>query len=94
MFIPAEGRSAGGTIDSDGHFVLSCYEKGDGAIVGKHLVKITAVEPIDDRTSRWLAPKRYADAHTSDIEVTISKPVDDLKIELTWDGGAPFVERR
>ena len=48
----------------------------------------------DDRTSRWLAPKRYADTHTSDIEVTISKPVDDLKIELTWDGGAPFVERR
>ncbi len=93
QFVPTGARPSGGTIDSSGHFVLSCYEPGDGAIVGKHMVKITAVEPIDGRSNRWLAPKKYSNAHTSGIEVAVSKPVDDLKIELTWDGGAPFVER-
>jgi hypothetical protein len=95
MFVPANGRPSGGTIDSNGHFVLSCYAPGDGAIVGKHQVKVTAVESIDDRTSRWLAPKKYAKVPDSGIEVTIpNEPVTDLKIELTWDGGKPFIERR
>jgi hypothetical protein len=56
-------------------------------------VKITAVEPVDERSNRWLAPKKYADENTSGVEEKITGPVDDLKIELTWDGGKPFVER-
>ena len=93
MFIPAGGRPAGGSVDTQGHFALTCYEPGDGATPGHHRVKVTAVEPINERSSRWLAPKKYADEKTSGIEVEITEPVDDLKIELTWDGGKPFVER-
>lgn len=92
MFISQGGRPAGGGIDSQGHFELSCYEQGDGATLGLHHVKVTAVEPINERANRWLAPKKYADERSSGIEVEITEPIDDLKIELTWDGGRPFVE--
>ena len=92
MFVGDSGRPAGSSIDSQGHFSLTCYEPGDGAMLGKYRVKVTGLELIDDRTNRWLAPKKYADEKTSGIEVEITQPVDDLKIELTWDGGKPFVE--
>lgn len=72
---------------------MTCYELNDGATLGQHRVKVTAVDPIDERSNRWHAPKKYADEKTSGIEVEITEPVDDLKIELTWDGGNPFVER-
>ena len=93
MFVGEAGRPAGGSIDSEGHFSLTCYKPGDGAMPGHYRVKITAVESIDDRSNRWLAPKKYSDEKTSGIEVDVTEPVDDLKIELTWDGGKPFVER-
>ena len=93
MFIPSSGRPAGGGIDSQGRFTLTCYEFNDGAALGRHRVKVSAVEPINERSNRWHAPKKYADEKTSGIEVEITEPVDDLKIELTWDGGKPFVER-
>lgn len=92
MFISQGGRPAGGSIDSQGHFQLSCYQPGDGATLGLHHVKVTAVEPINDRSNRWHAPRKYADERLSGIEVEITEPVNDLKIELTWDGGKPFVE--
>jgi hypothetical protein len=93
MFIPTDGRPAGGSIDPQGRFTLSCYERGDGATLGLHRVKITAVEPLGERSNRWHAPKKYADERSSGIEVEIAEPVDDLKIKLTWQGGKPFVER-
>jgi hypothetical protein len=92
MFVNGTGRPASGRIDADGHFTLNCYEPGDGAMIGHHRVKVTALESINDRSNRWLAPKKYADEKTSGIEVDVTEPVDDLKIELTWDGGKPFVE--
>lgn len=92
MFISQGGRPAGGGIDSQGHFTLSCYKPGDGATLGLHQVKVTAIEPINERSNRWLAPKKYADERSSGIEVEVAEPIEDLKIELTWDGGKPFVE--
>jgi hypothetical protein len=93
MFINSGTRPAGSAIDSNGRFALTCFQPGDGAVPGRHLVKVTANEPIDDHSGRWHAPKKYADERTSGIEVEITEPVDDLKIELTWDGGQSFVER-
>jgi hypothetical protein len=43
-FLPEAGRSASGAINSDGTFQLGTYDKADGALVGKHLVTITATE--------------------------------------------------
>lgn len=93
MFISQGGRPSGGGIDSQGHFTLSCYKAGDGATLGLHQVKVTAIEPINERSNRWHAPKKYADERSSGIEVEVTEPIEDLKIELTWDGGKPFVER-
>jgi hypothetical protein len=93
MFIHPESRPSGSSIDSNGHFELSCYERGDGAVLGKHRVKVTACQSLDERSNRWHAPKKYADANSSGLEVEITVPRDDLEIELTWAGGKPFVER-
>ena len=93
MFLNSESRPAMASIGSDGRFELSCFERGDGAIVGHHRVKVAARETISEKSIRWFAPKKYADENTSGIEVDVTEPVDDLKIELTWEGGKPFVER-
>jgi hypothetical protein len=39
-------------------------------------------------------PKKYADFRTSSLEVVIDKPVDDMKIELTWgnEKKGPYIE--
>jgi hypothetical protein len=41
-FQPEEGRLAIGAIDSDGHFSLTTFKPGDGALLGKHRVTIEA----------------------------------------------------
>jgi len=92
-FIQSGTRPAAGPIGSDGRFTLTCFEAGDGAIPGHYRVAVAGLEPVNERTNRWHAPKRYSDPSTSGIEVEITEPIEDLKIEITWDGGKPFVER-
>ncbi|WP_425394985.1 hypothetical protein [Aeoliella sp.] len=90
--IPTDGRSAYGRLDAEGRFELTTYEVGDGALLGTHPVEILAEEPLSDTKSKWHAPKKYASHQTSELTVDIDGPVDDLTLELTWDGGKPFVE--
>lgn len=42
------GKSASGTIQSDGTFELTTYSDGDGAIIGKHRVTFHKPDPEDD----------------------------------------------
>ena len=93
MFLHPESRSSGSPIDADGRFQLTCYVPGDGAVLGKHRVKVTACESLSERSNRWLAPKKYADPNSSGLEVEVTEPKDDLEINLTWGGDKPFVER-
>jgi hypothetical protein len=93
MFIAQGLRPAGSALDQSGRFKLSCYERGDGAVPATYRVKVRGIEPVNERSNRWLAPKKYADERSSGIEVKVTEPVDDLKIELTWDGKKPFIER-
>lgn len=93
MFIPPSARPSSGVINKDGRFSLSCYDTGDGAVRGRHKVIITASEPLADDRCRWHAPKKYSDESTSNIEIEISAPLEDLTIDLSWDGGGPFVEQ-
>ncbi|TWT97638.1 hypothetical protein Pla108_17900 [Botrimarina colliarenosi] len=93
-FVQPETRAASGRLDSEGRFTLSCFEKNDGAIPGVHKVSITATEGINERTTRWHAPKKYANENTSGIEITIDGATDDLVIDLTWDGKGPFIEKQ
>jgi hypothetical protein len=92
-FYPLTGRPSNGRTDSSGRFVLGCFDDADGAQLGTHQVTIIAVEEINPNTMRWFAPKAYANHQTSGLEYTIDRRTDDLKIELTWNGGQPFVER-
>ena len=92
-FHPQGGRPATGEIDEQGHFTLSCFEDNDGVVPGTHPVSVSAFEAVNSRATRWHAPKKYVSPKTSGLTQTIEGPTDSVKIELTWDGGKPFVER-
>jgi hypothetical protein len=93
-FQPEKGRPASGEIQ-DGKFTLTTYESGDGAVAGKHQVTVESVEaeaPETNRrvpkgtadTAKYLVPKKYALAETSQIQVEIPPGGDkDIKIVLT-----------
>jgi hypothetical protein len=94
-FVPEHGRPSSGKIAQDGHFTLTCYDGNDGALVGRHRVQVAASRIISDGKIEWFAPPNYADFRTSNINVEITKPIDDLKIELSWGGRkGPFVQSR
>lgn len=91
-FIPAGARPSGGKLDEQGRFTLSCFDGEDGAVPGKHQVEISAREMLSATKVRWYAPKIYSDFGTSGIEQEISGPTDSMVINISWNGGAPFVE--
>ena len=93
QFVPVEGRLAGGSLDKEGHFVLTCYEIDDGVIPGKYKVRVLGTEPIGEVAQRWHAPRKYSKIKMSGIEFDLTEPTDSLSIELTWEGGKPFVEK-
>src|SRR5262245_36257360 len=90
---PAGYRPATGKIGPDGRFTLTTLTEGDGCVVGTHPAAVIATETLGPGAQKWHAPKKYAATETSGLTVTIDRPTDDLKIELTWAGGKPFVER-
>jgi len=92
-FVPQGARPSGGPIRPDGRFRLNCFGGEDGAVPGSHRVSVDASETLGRDSKRWHAPKHYADFTTSGLEVEIDGPTDSLVIELSWDGGKPFVER-
>ena len=93
MVVPLGDRPAGSSIGPDGRFRLSSYKLNDGVVTGTHAVAIQANKHISERETLWLAPKKYGSPATSGLTVTIEDAVDDLVIEITWDGKKPFVER-
>ena len=93
LFVPMTGRASRGRTNDEGRFTLNCYDKNDGALRGTHRVAAMAAEEINGNTIEWNAPKKYASHSTSGLTFAIDEPVDDLKVELTWDGGKPFIER-
>jgi hypothetical protein len=91
--VPENDRVATGDIDSQGRFRLTKFDVGDGCVIGTHKVEVISFETLSPVAIRWLVPKEYRDASTSDVTATIDGPTDDLKIELSWKGGRPFVEQ-
>jgi hypothetical protein len=92
MVIPENARASFGTIGSDGTFSLTCYEEGDGCVPGTHKVTVSAVEALSSSKQKWHAPKKYTEVDTSGLTIDITEPTDDLVINLSWDGGKPFIE--
>ena len=83
-FVPENGRPSAGSIGDDGRFTLTCYDGNDGALLGTHRVQVAANRIISDSKIEWFAPPMYADFRTAGIEIEVTKPVDDLKVDLTW----------
>ncbi len=80
----ARGRQARGRIQSDGTFVLSTYDKGDGAQVGTHPVIISPVPPDEAAERRVVIPARYTRSGTSGLSVEVKPGVENvLDIVLT-----------
>jgi hypothetical protein len=90
--VPENARAATAQIKPDGRFTLKTFEEGDGAVLGTHPIMIQAAERLTETKQRWHAPKKYANPKTSGLTATIDGPTDSLLIELTWDGGRPFIE--
>lgn len=55
MFRPERGRFAVGTTDSAGHYNLTTFRPGDGAILGRHIVTIDAREDNEGRAPRAMS---------------------------------------
>jgi hypothetical protein len=91
--IAPEGyRPAFGAIGPDGRFTLTTFKEGDGIVRGTHAVAVIGHETKGPTKQFWHAPKKYISTATSNLTVTVDGPTNDLKIELTWDGGKPFME--
>jgi hypothetical protein len=91
--VPDDARPAGGKINPDGTFTLTCYDGNDGCVPGTHKVSVVAVEVLSSSSQKWHAPKQYIDPATSAVTATVGEPTDNLVIELSWQGGKPFIER-
>lgn len=92
-FVPENARPSGGQIGPDGRFVLTCFDGQDGAVPGRHTIEISSFESLSETSTRWFVPKKYARFETSGLVQTVTEPTGDLTIELTWNGGKPFVEQ-
>jgi hypothetical protein len=83
-FSPGDGRVSMGRLDENGRFRLTCYESGDGAIVGTHRIAVQTHEILKDAKIKWHAPRKYANYATSGLTQEISQPTDSVVIKLTW----------
>ncbi|WP_146570274.1 hypothetical protein [Botrimarina hoheduenensis] len=92
MFQPLQGgQPAQGAIDSEGNFKLSTYSPGDGAVTGRHRVRIVcySLQNPDlkksspgDSLGELLIPERYTSFAQSGFEVSVLA-----------QGNAPFLFR-
>lgn len=91
-FIPESGRPSSGVLDEQGRFTLSSFAPNDGAALGVHQIAVIAQEALSDTETKWHAPKKYANHETSGLTWEITGPTDSVVINLSWEGGKPFVE--
>jgi hypothetical protein len=90
---PQGDRPATGKLGPGGRFTLTTFDSDDGVVPGRHPAAVIAVESIDAGSQRWHAPKKYIDSAGSGLTVEVEAPTDSLELNLTWDGGQPFVEK-
>ena len=93
LFHATDHRPATGKIQPDGSFELATYERGDGCVVGKHVVTVHGGEAINATTMLWHSPPKYSEAARSELFTEVVEGGGPVTIELTWGGGKPFKER-
>lgn len=75
VFEPDAGRPAHGAIQPDGHYTLSTFKDGDGAVEGTHRVSISGLNKKD-------LPLKYHSPSSSGIEIEVRGETSDYPVEL------------
>lgn len=91
--VPENARPSSGKVGPDGRFTLTCYDESDGCVPGTHKAAVIGSEPMGGSAQKWHAPPKYQDYTTSGLTVEIKEPTDSLVINISWEGGKPYVER-
>jgi hypothetical protein len=89
-------RPASGKIGPDSRFTLTTFDQGDGCVPGKHRVVVFSQKSLNGMTTKWFAPKKYANSVTSGLEINVADPHDDVVLHLTWKSSGhvgPFIEK-
>jgi hypothetical protein len=73
------GRPASGKVQSDGTYVLSTYQEGDGVIAGHHLVSISGT---GSQRGKELIPKKYTQRTTSKLTADVDAEHTEFAFEL------------
>lgn len=83
-FIPESGRPGSGLTDETGNFVITTFETGDGAILGKHAVVLSEAvnsetpAPEDPAFLTWKPPKpRFAPVYSEQKRTPFSAEVKE-----------------
>jgi hypothetical protein len=94
IFQPETGKVASSIINPDGTFELWTNKQGDGAIIGKHRVRVVSLTTQDPSykvqagqempTGKSLIPEKYNDFDTTPLKdyVVVDKPENSFNIEL------------
>ena len=96
IFQPDVGLPARGTIASDGTFRLSTHGNGDGAVIGRHRVRIACFESQDPaapplkpneqpRVGRSLIPRKYNNPGTSGLRVEVNSQNEPFVFECVGE---------
>lgn len=89
MFVPEEGPTATGEIQSDGSYTLTTYVPGDGAVAGNYKVVIIAVQDQSNRLPEdrnplppTIVPDRYTSAATTDLRAEVKEGENTIDFPL------------
>ena len=90
--VPDDGRAASGTIGTDGRFTLTTFVPGDGALLGRHRVVVTAHEDIGRMKLRWLVPAACRDIASTPLVLEVKGRTSDARVSISTDGKPLEVE--
>jgi hypothetical protein len=89
------GQTATGEINSDGTYVMTTFNTGDGAILGQHTATVVVRDKMNedltkpDATGRIryelakpVTPPKYASVETSPLKYTVKEGTNEIDIEL------------
>lgn len=81
--VPEGTRPATGNIDPQtGRFSLTTFEPDDGCVPGTHKVAII-LRAMVGTESVSLIDEKYADPSSSGLTITVDKPTDSLRIDIS-----------
>lgn len=90
--IPDHGRAATGTIGKDGRFTLTTFVPGDGSILGRHRVVVSAHQDLGRMRIKWLVPAACRDIASTPLVLDVTGKTADAKISISTDGKPLEVE--